>query len=104
MLRVLSQDDSRRLRMLFEEAGYTEPNLRKHLGAPELPSRALRNLPRLLDKTSAPTLLNALLRWFWLGCAQNQTQTKDLVPDELQSLLLESGLVESDGEWRKAGA
>ena len=72
MLRVLSQDESRRLRMLFEEAGYTEPNLRKHLGAPELPSRHLRNLPRLLDRTSAPLPVNALLRWFWLARARKR--------------------------------
>jgi hypothetical protein len=41
MLKLLSREDSQRLRTFFEEAGYTEPNLRKYLGAPELPSRAL---------------------------------------------------------------
>jgi predicted RNA methylase len=104
MLTLLSAENSQRLRDIFAEAGYNEPNLRKYLGAPELPSRALRNLPRLLDKTSTPTLLNALLRWFWLGCAQQHGQTEQLVKGELLSLLLESGLVESDGEWLTAGA
>jgi predicted RNA methylase len=99
MLTLLSHENSQRLRDFFTDAGYTEPNLRKYLGAPELPSRALRNLPRLLDKTSAPTLLDALLRWFWLGCAQNEAQTAKLVDGELLALLFESGLIESDGEW-----
>src|SRR5580698_889921 len=99
MLTLLSSENSQRLRDFFVDAGYNESNLRKYLGAPELPSRALRNLSRLLDKTSAPTLLNALLRWFWLGCAQEKVATADLVQGELFSLLLESGLVEPGGDW-----
>jgi len=104
MLTPLSSENSQRLRDLFAEAGYNEPNLRKYLGAPELPSRALRNLARLLDKTSSPTLLNALLRWFWLGCSQNQSQVGDLVGKEFLTLLIESGLVEVDGDWLTARA
>jgi methylase of polypeptide subunit release factors len=100
MLKPLSKDDSRRLLVFFDEAGYTEPNLRKYLGAPELPSKHLRNQPRLLDRTSASTLLNALLRWFWLGHAQNETQIAAVVPGELLSLLNESGLLQAeDGVW-----
>jgi predicted RNA methylase len=98
MLTPLSQEDSRRLRAFFEEAGYTEPNLRKYLGAPELPSRHLRNQPRLLDRTSAPTLLNTLLRWFWLGLALPEEQIVTAVPGELLSLLLESGLLKAEGD------
>ena len=98
MLTPLSQENSRRLRTFFEEAGYTELNLRKYLGAPELPSRHLRNQPRLLDRTSAPTLLNALLRWFWLGIAQTEAQIVSVVPGEFLSLLLESGLIETEGD------
>src|SRR5258708_37208936 len=98
MLTPLSQENSRRLRALFEEAGYTEPNLRKYLGAPELPSRQLRNQPRLLDRTSAPTLLNALLRWFWLGLAQSEAQIAAAVPAEFLSLLLESGLIKREAD------
>ena len=97
MLTLLSRRDSQRLRTLFEEAGYTEPNLRKHLGAPELPSRQLRNLPRLLDRTSGPTVLNALLRWFWLGRAQSRDDVSGRVPPEFLQLLLDSGLVAASG-------
>jgi methylase of polypeptide subunit release factors len=93
MLKLPSPDDSQLLRSIFEEAGYAETNLRKYLGAAELPSRHLRNHPRLLDRTSAPTLLNTLLRWFWLGYPQSTGEIAGLVPDQLLTLLLESGLL-----------
>jgi SAM-dependent methyltransferase len=100
MLVILSTEESRRLLDYFREAGYEEANIRLHLGAVELPSRQLRNLPRLLDRTSEPTLLNALLRWFWIQHSQTAAQIAGLVPDELLSLLLKSGLlVTSDGTF-----
>jgi SAM-dependent methyltransferase len=98
MLNLLSQEDSRRLRAFFDDAGYTEASLRKHLGAAELPSRQLRNQARLLDRTSATTQLNVLLRWFWLAHAQTVAQVTELVPGEILSLLLESGLVRQEGD------
>jgi len=51
MLKPLSVDASLRLRSWFEEAGYSEVNLLRYLGAAELPSRHLRNEARLLDRT-----------------------------------------------------
>jgi predicted RNA methylase len=96
MLTPLSAKNSQRLRAFFAEAGYTELNLRTYLGAAELPSRKLRNQPRLIDRTSAATLLNVLLRWFWLARAQNQAEIADLVPEELLALLLESGLIKPE--------
>lgn len=99
MLTPLSPEDSRRLRAFFEEAGYTEPSLRKQLGAAELPSRQLRNQSRLLDRTSASTPLNTLLRWFWLALPQRRTDAADRLPGEFLSLLLQSGLLqEQDGQ------
>ncbi len=98
MLNLLSVDDSRRLRSWFEETGYTETNLRKHLGAAELPSRQLRNHARLLDRTSAPLPINILLRWFWLAHGQSRSQAADLIPADILSLLLESGLLKAEGE------
>ncbi len=90
--------DAQRLRELFEGAGYCEAHLRKHLGAAELPSPRLRNQPRLLDRTSARTQLNALLRWFWLAMPQPAEEVGDLFPDEFLNLLFESGLlVRRDG-------
>src|SRR5579863_9607954 len=83
MLRPLSVDASRELRTWFDEAGYTEVNLLRYLGAAELPSRHLRNEPRLLDRTREVTLLNTLLRWFWLGWPQSPDARTSLVPDAL---------------------
>jgi len=104
MLRLLSVDDSLRLRGLFEESGYTEVNLLGYLGAPELLSRHLRNQPRLLDRTRDVTLLNALLRWFWLGCGQTAEAADAVVPEPFLLLLLESGLLERQGNLLTPGA
>ena len=93
MLNLLSADSSRRLREFFEQAGYTESNLRKHLGAPELPSVRLRNRSRLLDRTSAPSQLNTLLRWFWIGDSQNAKHCGEMVPEDVLGMMLESGLL-----------
>jgi methylase of polypeptide subunit release factors len=104
MLKPLSVDASRRLRSWFEEAGYTEVNLLRYLGAAELPSRHLRNQPRLLDRTREVTLLNTLLRWFWLGRPQSDDAHTSTVPDALLHLLLESGLLKQDGKLLTATA
>jgi hypothetical protein len=97
MLRLSSVDASRRLRSWFEEAGYTEVNLLRYLGAAELPSRHLRNEPRLLDRTREVSLLNTLLRWFWLGRPQADDAYTKTVPAALLELLLESGLLKQEG-------
>jgi predicted RNA methylase len=98
MLTQLSAEDSSRLRAFFEEAGYNETSLRKHLGAAELPSRHLRNHARLLDRTAAPTLLNALLRWFWLELPQAAAQVQPLISDDILALMLQSGLLKKHGD------
>lgn len=98
MLISLSADSSQRLRAFFEESGYTERDLRKQLGAAELPSRHLRNEARLLDRTSAVTPLNVLLRWFWVGQAQKRAKAASAIPAEILTLLIESGLVKVDGD------
>lgn len=98
MLTQLPVDDCRRIRAFFEEAGYTEPHVRKHLGAAELPSPRLRNMPRLLDRTSEPSTLNALLRWFWLAVPQNETEAASVVPADILQLLLHSGLLVASGD------
>ena len=98
MLTLLSTEKSKRLLECFAESEYTEANVKKQLGAAELPSRRLRNLARLKYRTSDPTILNALLRWFWLGLPQNRAEIVDLVPEEFLDLLLESGLIVAEGE------
>jgi methylase of polypeptide subunit release factors len=96
MLTPLSVEASGQLRSWFEEAGYSEVKLQGYLGAAELPSRHLRNEPRLLDRTRDVTLLNALLRWFWLGRSQTAEAAANVVPEALLQLLLQSGLLQQD--------
>jgi predicted RNA methylase len=98
MLNLLSVEESHRLRAWFEDAGYNETNLRKHLGAAELPSRFLRNHARLLDRTAATLTINALLRWFWLGLPLSRKRVTDLIPGDILSLLLQSGLLRQNGD------
>src|SRR6516164_7575201 len=98
MLTLLSSEDSSRLRAFFEDAGYNETSLRKQLGAAELPSRQLRNQARLLDRTSAPTPLNVLLRWFWLALPQDHASSGELIPADILSLLLKSGLLSREDD------
>jgi SAM-dependent methyltransferase len=104
MLVHLSQEEFRRLLTCFEDAGYVEANIRKHLGAAELPSRQLRNQSRLLDRTAEPTLLNALLRWFWLGHPIPETRAAVAVPGEFQALMLKCGLLRADAGILTASA
>jgi methylase of polypeptide subunit release factors len=104
MLKLLSEKGSLRLRGYFDKVEYTEPSLRKYLGAAELPSAQLRNLPRLLDRTSAATPLNTLLRWFWLGMPQSRTPSADLIPEDVLALLLESGLLQVENDRLVPGA
>ena len=104
MLRTLPTEKLRYLREYFENAGYVEANLRKHLGAPELLSNRLRNGPRLLRRTAEPTLLNLLLRWFWLGTPQTVDAAKAVASESLLQLLIESGLLVRQGNILAAEA
>jgi SAM-dependent methyltransferase len=70
LLKIISHSDAMRFKEFLLESGYVEADLRKRGYFNELPSSRLRNLPRLLDSTSEPSLLNTLLRWFWLGVPQ----------------------------------
>jgi methylase of polypeptide subunit release factors len=103
MLRPLSPADSRLLLGAFEDAGYTEANLRTYLAAAELPSRRLRNEARLLDRTREATLLNKLLRWFWMGRAQGADATA-VVSEPFLALLIQSGLLQEREDMFTAAA
>lgn len=98
MLKTISQNDAQRLREFLREAGYEEENLRKRGYFNELPSSRLRNLPRLRDSTSEPSLLNTLLRWFWIGITQDAARTADFIPPWFTTLALSCGLLRQDGD------
>ncbi len=93
MLKTISQDDARRLKEFFIESGYEEASLRKRGFFNELPSSRLRNMPRLLDSTSEPNVLNTLLRWFWLGVPQDASRAAEFIPSWFTTLALSCGLL-----------
>jgi Methyltransferase small domain len=94
MLKSISDSDAERLRDFFLEQGYSDTNLRQTIGLKELPASRLRNLPRLRDLTREPNCINTLLRWFWIGLAQNSGEARNLVPPWVVLLALECGLLE----------
>ena len=98
MLKIISPSDAQRLREFFLEAGYVEASLRKQGYFNELPSSRLRNLPRLLDSTSEPSLLNTLLRWFWLGVPHNAARAAEFIPSWFTTLALSCGLMSQKGD------
>lgn len=93
MLASISPSDARRLRSFFDDAGYTEKKLHGELALDELPSSRLRNVPRLLDRTSQPSLLNVLLRWFWLGTSQDASAVGPFLPDWFLPAALDCGIL-----------
>ncbi len=93
MLKLISQDDARRFRELFHDAGYAEDGVRKHLGTPELPSHRLKNTARLLDRTSKPGRLNLLLRLFWIGVPAETDAAEEFLPSWFPAVATECGLL-----------
>lgn len=98
MFTPISSSDAQTLRDFLQSIEYVEPKLRTHLGVPELPSRALRNEARLLDRTSEPTALNAILRWFWLGLPQPASSFAPLIPSAVIDIFLQSGLLAREAD------
>lgn len=99
MLKLLSDYQAERLRTFVLDQGYTDSNLRQTVGLKELPASRLRNLPRLKDLTREPNCINTLLRWFWIGLAQDSREARSLVPEWVVSLALDCGLLrEENGE------
>lgn len=92
-----SPTNTKRLREFFSGAAYNEEKLGERLGLIELPTAKLRNLPRLLDSTSRPGVLNTLLRWFWIGIPQESSAVEPFVPSEIVDLLVEGGLLSRGG-------
>jgi methylase of polypeptide subunit release factors len=97
LLGEISKADAEQMRAFFADAGYTEDTLRKQIFVNELPSSRLRNLPRLLDSTREPNRINTLIRWFWLGLAQEFEPVREFVPEREAQLLLAAGLLTQKG-------
>src|ERR1039458_3916978 len=81
----------------FREAGYVHEQFQRNPALRDLPSRRLGNLPDLLERTTEPTALNALLRLFFLGVPLESEAVAGLVPASVVTPLLETGMLVRDG-------
>lgn len=88
-----SPAEAARLRAFFRDAQYTADHVRKTAGITEFPSRRLRNQAQLMDRTSQPGCLNALLRWFWVGGPVEQSVAEEFVPAWFTTSCLACGLL-----------
>lgn len=98
MLQLISHDDGRRLREFFAEAHYTPEELRDKMALTELPSRRMRTLPRMLDRTRERTARNTLARWFYIGIPVEAKTAAELLPAWVLEICLESGMLTREGE------
>lgn len=81
----------------FKETGFTHEQFRQNPLLRDLPSRRLGNLPELLERTSEPTALHLLLRWFFLGAPLDGGILAGRVPAPVLTLMLETGMLVRDG-------
>ncbi len=98
MLKPLDTDTAKRVHDLFRSAGYSRAGMRKALVANELPSRNLRNLPRLLYQTREPGTLNTLLRLFAFGLRTAKVEVEKMLPSWFLDAALRCGLIEIRGQ------
>jgi predicted RNA methylase len=102
MLTFSSAESANRVRDLFNDAGYTKDGMREVLLYNELPARHLRNLPRLLERTREPGLLNSLLRLFAFGIPVDDPHLLASIPDWFVETGIECGFLEATGRQLSA--
>jgi hypothetical protein len=98
MLKLPSPAQAERLREFFAASNYTSTQLRDRMGLTVLPSRRLRTLPLMLDRTREPTTLNTLVRWFFIGVPVERKLAATVIPDGELGLLLETGALQREAE------
>jgi methylase of polypeptide subunit release factors len=97
-MRRFAPEDARRLREFFAAAGYTATTLRTELALNKLPSRRLRTIPPMLDRTREATAGNTLARWFFIGVTVTRRQAAPAIPDWVVGLLLESEMLRAESD------
>ena len=97
MLKPLDPENASRLRTFFHDAGYTHDQFRLNPLLRDLPSRRAGNLPFLLEGTREVTLLNLLVRCFFLGVPCESLALSKFVPGRILESMIESGVLLPDG-------
>ena len=82
----------------FQASGFTHEQFKQNPTLRDLPSGRLGNLTDLTERTSEPTALNVLLRWFFLGLPLESEAFTGLVPAPVVAQLLETGMLVREGE------
>jgi hypothetical protein len=81
----------------FKEAGFTHEQFKQNPTLRDLPSGRLGNLSDLTERTSEPTALNILLRWFFLGLPLESEAFAGLIPTPVVAQLVETGMLIQEG-------
>ena len=97
MLTLPTLDDGRRLRDFLAAADYTQKHFQETTDLRELPIRSGNN-PELLARTAELSVLNVLLRWFFLGMPQSAAAAGGFIPQDIVRILTECGLLRRDGD------
>lgn len=97
MLKLPATDDARRLREFLADAGYSHKKFLETPALRELPVRS-GNSQVLLERTAEPTVLNVLLRWFFLGLPVAATTVRACLPAPILQILLDCGLIRAEGD------
>jgi len=96
MLKPLSAEGATRLRDFFQRAGYSYDAFRHNINLREIPSKRAGNIGFLLEVTREPSVINFLLRWFFIGVPVETEAVAGQIPQLIVLLLLESGLLARD--------
>src|SRR5689334_6009132 len=96
MLKPLSAEGATRLRDFFQRAGYSYDAFRHNINLREIPSKRAGNIGFLLEVTREPSVINFLLRWFFIGVPVESEAVAGQIPQLIVLLLLESGLLARD--------
>ncbi len=99
MLKPLSSEGALRLRDFLNGAGFTYEKFRHNINLREIPSKRSGNLGFLREITREPTVINLLLRWFFIGLPVENDAVAGQIPQLIVLLMLESGMLSrQDGQ------
>jgi len=93
MLKPLSSEGALRLREFFTSSGFNYETFRHNINLREIPSQRAGNIGCLMEVTREPTVLNILLRWFFIGVPVPSETVAGQIPQLIVLLMLESGLL-----------
>jgi SAM-dependent methyltransferase len=102
MLTPLPPEGARLVREFLIGAGYTHEQFRRNPALREVPSRLTGNLPALMERTSGSSVLNALIRLYFLGVPVEAQSIAGQIPQIVVLLMLESGILSRDGSLLRA--